>query len=100
MPRYRISPKARADLDEIWRYLAKESGIDRAERILEEIHRAITRLSAMPRMGHHRDDLPDETFRCWEVKSYLIIYKPRPRPIRVARIVSGYRDLRRVFAPP
>lgn len=96
MPRYRISPRARADLDEIWRYLAQESGIARAEHILEEIRRAVVRLSEMPGMGHHRDDLPDMSFRCWSVKNYLVVYKPQPRPIRVVRIVSGYRDLRRL----
>ena len=93
MPRFRISPRARRDLDGIWRYIAEASGIDRAEKVIEEIRRAILRLSDMPMMGHTRADLPDESFRCWQVKHFLIIYKPRPRPIRVVRIVSGYRDL-------
>ena len=70
MPRYSIARPARADLDEIWRYLAKQSGIDRAEQIVQEIHNAIVRLSAMPGMGHERDELPDETLRCWEVKLF------------------------------
>ncbi len=51
------------------------------------------RLAEMPGKGHLREDLGDEAIRVWVVYSYLIIYRPEPKPLQVVRVVSGYRDV-------
>jgi plasmid stabilization system protein ParE len=50
----------------------------------------------MPGKGHLREDL-GEDLRAWVVYSYLIIYRPAKKPLQVVRVVSGYRDVPRLF---
>ncbi|MCW5982473.1 MAG: type II toxin-antitoxin system RelE/ParE family toxin [Bryobacteraceae bacterium] len=54
--RFLLTPQARADLLEIWNYIAEDSPED-ADRVLERLYVAFTRLAQTPGMGHHREDL-------------------------------------------
>lgn len=92
MKRFRLSPQAEQDLEEIGDYIARDS-VDAAVKVLRDIDKAISRLADMPHIGHTRDDLPDQTLRVWLVHSYLIIYRPDARPMEVVRVLSGYRNL-------
>ena len=84
-------------IETIWEYIAGESGIRRADQVVEDVFTAIEKLGAMPGMGHRREDLADETLLAWPVHSFLIVYRDR-RPLEVVHVVSGYRDLFELFA--
>ncbi len=96
MSGFLLSPAAREDLHDLWDYIAKDS-IPAADRFLKRIHRVIEKLVAIPTLGFVHEDLADETLRVWPIKSYLIIYRPDTRPLQIVRIVSGYRDLPKLF---
>jgi plasmid stabilization system protein ParE len=54
---YVLAPEAEDDLNEIWRYLFEEVGLDVADRIQSELVEAFELLSDFPGSGHRRVDL-------------------------------------------
>ena len=95
--RYRISKRASRDLDSVWKYLATHASIDVAEKVEEDLRSAIRSLSAMPGMGHERDETRGKPYRFWSVHSYLIVYRTEHGTLIVVRVIHGARDLRRLF---
>ncbi|MCL5103823.1 MAG: type II toxin-antitoxin system RelE/ParE family toxin [Armatimonadetes bacterium] len=87
-----INPEALGDLDVIWDYVAQDS-ITRANRLIDEIYEAIYQLVDRPEIGHLREDVADRSLRFWRVHSYLIVYRPDTKPLEIARILSGYRNV-------
>ena len=92
MSAYIIAPRALADLDDIWLYIAQDS-ISAADHVLDEIYAAIKKLAQMPGMGHTREDLTSRPLRFWPVYSYLIVYRVEADHIEIVRVLSGYRDI-------
>ena len=93
MSRYILSRLAERDLDEIWLYIAEDS-VEAADKVIEKIRDAMRKLAEMPGMGHRRDEFSADDVRVWSVYSYLIVYRLVPdRPIQVARVINGMRDL-------
>lgn len=95
-PRFVLTPQARADLVEIWSYIAEDS-LEDADRVLDRLHDCFTRLAQMPGMGHHREDLADARHRFWTVYSYVIAYRDRTSPLEIIGIVHGARKLEAFF---
>jgi len=95
--RYRLSPEAQGDIEDIRKYLVKEGGAALARYVLGEIRQALRFLAETPGAGHARDDLTDEPVKFWSVFSYLIIYDPAMEPLGIARILHANRDLETMF---
>ena len=95
-PRFVLTPQARADLVDIWNYIAEDS-LESADRVLEGLYAAFTRLAEMPGMGYHREDLADARHRFWTVYSYVIAYRDQTRPLEIIAIVHGARQLEAFF---
>ena len=54
---HRVAPRAEADLDDIWYYVAKESGsIEIANRLIDTITGRFSCLPAFPYIGRSRDE--------------------------------------------
>ena len=71
---YRLSPQAEAQLDDIWLYIARESGsVDTAVRIVQNISDRFWLLAKQPRMGRRRPDLSPE-LRSFAARDYVILY--------------------------
>ena len=66
-----------------------------ADRVEATIRAKIALLAANPGVGHTRPDLMDEPVRFLSVWSYLIVYLPDSKPLKVVRILHGYRDVER-----
>ena len=93
-PRKR-TPEAKADVSEIWRYLAVRN-FDAAERWLTEIDDKVKLLARFPGLDPRRDELvPD--LRSYPVGDYLIFYRRIAGGIEIIRVLHGARDLRRLF---
>jgi toxin ParE1/3/4 len=55
---FRLAPRARADLDEIWDYIFIESGNEAAaDRVLDMIADRLDTLADWPRAGRRRDEI-------------------------------------------
>jgi len=95
-PGFVLTSDARADLIDIWNYIAEDS-IESADDVLARLYDAFARLAQMPRMGHRRVELADARHRFWTVYSYVIAYRETTSPLEIIAIVHGARQLDAFF---
>jgi antitoxin ParD1/3/4 len=92
MSRFVLTLRAELDLNEIWDYIAQDS-VEQADRVADELQKAMGTLADNPGIGHLREDWADNRHRFWPVYSYIIMYRPSTTPLQILRVVSGYRNL-------
>src|SRR5436190_15003027 len=98
MSGYAFHPDAFADLDEIWEYIA-ENNINAADRVLADIHSALTTLAGSPQIGHRRPDLTTRPLRFHVARDEcLIAYAPDQKPLWVVAVLHGRRNPRLMAA--
>jgi plasmid stabilization system protein ParE len=95
--RYILAPEAALDLVHIWGYIKQKVNVEMADRVEAVIRQKIEYLARNPRGGHSRKDLTDEPVRFFPVYSYLIVYRPETKPLQVAAILHGYRDVEQIL---
>lgn len=95
MGQFRISDQARADLIDIWLYIASDS-VDSADRLNARFYDEFTTLSRYPQMGRSRPELAPE-LRSFPVGNYIIFYRPIENGIEVMRVLSTRRDIDTLF---
>ena len=91
MTAYLVSPLARADLDEIWDYVAKDSPAA-ADRLLARFQEKFLLLAKQPLLGQTREELR-AGIRSFVVGNYVIYYQLVNDRIRVVRVLHGSRDV-------
>jgi toxin ParE1/3/4 len=91
MTRVVLTDAAKQDQLEIWLYIAADNP-DAADRLLDEIDKALRLLSGAPGLGRARDDIAPG-LRCFPIENYLILYEALPDGITVVRLVHGARRL-------
>jgi len=90
----RLSPEAEANLDEIWHFVAKQSGsIEIAQRLIETIDDQFLLLTKHPLTGRRRDDLRPG-LRSISVGQYVIIYRMDGDDPLILHVLHGHRDIR------
>jgi len=95
--RYVLAPQAALDLFEIWRYIKEQSSLTIADRVETAIRTKIALLAQTPGSGHRRPDLTDANVRFFPVYSYLIVYRPETKPLQIASILHGRRDVEQIL---
>lgn len=91
MNRYRLSPLAELDLDEIWLYVAQDRSVDVASRLVDDITERFVLLASHPEAGRLREEIT-AGLRSFPVKNHIIYYRPEPGHILIARVLHGSRD--------
>jgi toxin ParE1/3/4 len=92
MKRYRLAGPAKADLDEIWLYIAQEGGVAAADRVIATINARFLILGGIPDAGRACDEI-GPNIRAFPVGKYLIYYRPAHRGgILISRVIHGMRD--------
>ena len=86
---------AELDLLEIWAYIAEDSA-GAADRFLDLLDQKCHTLAEAPGIGRSREDLAPD-LRSFPVERYIIFYRPMDGGIEIARVLSAYRDIARVF---
>ena len=100
MSAYVLTPLAKADIVEIWSYIAanSESAADRVEAAIFE---ACEFLAEGPLRGHTRPDLTERSLRFWTLTrypNYIIAYRPETAPLQTIAVLHGKRDIRRILS--
>ena len=95
MAEYRLSSKAKDDLDDIWYYISSGSIVN-ADRFLDRLYETMKLLAEMPMMGRTRKDLVPR-LRSFIEGNYLIFYLPIETGIEVVRVVQGSRAITALF---
>jgi toxin ParE1/3/4 len=95
---HRVSLRAIADLDEIWDYVATESGSHEIARgLIASISKRFLLLAEQPYAGRNRDRDFGPGSRSFPVREYVIVYSVEDRDVLILRVVHGRRDLERLF---
>jgi plasmid stabilization system protein ParE len=92
-PRYVLAPQAALDLFEIWHYIKEQTSVTMADRVESTVRERLVFLAGTPGAGHHRKDLTRENVKFFPVYSYLIVYRPETKPLQIASIIHGRRDV-------
>lgn len=93
---YRISRRADADIESICDRIAANNP-EAAERLDEQVHRAIQLLARFPGMGHTRLDVEDKRYRFWAIGKHVVAYRVEAKQLVVVRVLYGARDFRKLF---
>ena len=95
MKRYRLTPEAENDLDEITDFIAADDPAV-AHRLIDSIEAKCQALAEMPGMGRGREELAPN-LRSSHVGNYIIFYRSEDEDIAVIRIIHGHRDIPKLF---
>lgn len=95
MNRYRVSGRARTDLDEIWLYIAQDN-INAADKLIQTIVLRFTKLAHLPDLGRRREELAPR-LRSFPVGRFVIFYRQMNHGIEIVRVLHGTRDLPPLF---
>ncbi len=97
MPKkYRLLPRAKNDIREIARYIARDNPIA-AKKMKAMIMQACLTLGDHPHIGHTQEDWTRKNVRFWPVHpNYSIIYDATKDPIEILRIYHSARDFSRI----
>lgn len=97
MARLTITAHARADLQEIHSYIAKDNS-EAARRFIERVRSKARQLAETPGMGRSRgQDLRPDLFS-FPVGQYILFYRKQPGGIVLVRVLHGSRDLPALFS--
>ncbi|MEK7408951.1 MAG: type II toxin-antitoxin system RelE/ParE family toxin [Acidobacteriota bacterium] len=97
MKRIRLSRQARADLDDIWLYVARDRGPETADAVIDAITERFLLIAQMPRAGCRRDELAPG-LRSFPADQHVIYYTRRPSGVVILRVLHGGRDAPTVFS--
>lgn len=97
MKRIRVAAPAEQDLDEIWYYIAKNSGsIEIANGVIDSITKAFSLFAHAREAGTKRDEI-EPGVRSFPVGNYIIYYRESDPYIVIARIIHGMRDQKSAY---
>lgn len=98
MRRFRLSSLAKSDLAEIRHYIRQDKPTA-ADRQIAAFFQTFQMLAKNSELGQRRPEFgPD--LRDFSVGNYVIVYRPFVEGVEIARVVSGYRDMKTLFAAP
>jgi toxin ParE1/3/4 len=93
---HRLAPEAEADLHELWFYVASDSSVEIADRLVDSLTARFFLLAAHPRAGRQRDNLLSG-MRIFPVGDYVVLYRVEEDDVLIQRVVRGSRDLAAVL---
>jgi toxin ParE1/3/4 len=90
---HRLAPQARAELSNIWSYIARESGnLIAADAVIDAITERFYLLAEFPYMGRAREDL-QAGLRSFPVGQYVIIYTIDNDDVQILHVFHGHQDI-------
>jgi toxin ParE1/3/4 len=95
---HRLAPQVENELDDMWYYLARESGsTDIADRLIDSITDRFFLLAIHPYVGRRRDDDLQPGLRSFPVGEYVIIYRVEAENVLILHVMRGSRDIEALF---
>ena len=95
MKRYRLTPEAAHDLDEITDFIAADNP-RAAARLIDSLEEKCQALADMPGMGRSREELAPNLSSSL-VGKYVIFYRPDAEGVEIIRVIHGARDIPKLF---
>ncbi|MFO0137146.1 MAG: type II toxin-antitoxin system RelE/ParE family toxin [Cyanobacteriota bacterium] len=98
MPVIVLQPRAKADISEIWEFIAEDSD-DQADAFIDLIDQKFQLLAQKSGLGRRRKELA-EGLRSFPVGRYVIFYLPIPGGVQIVRVLHGARDIEAALTKP
>jgi len=93
MKRIVLTDAVQKDLDDIWFYIARQSGnIAPAEQVIKRLHATIVTLANNPDIGRPCSEDIDPNGRWFPVNNYILYYRAETRRIIFTHIFDGRRN--------
>ena len=93
-----LQPRAKADLSDIWQFMAEDSD-DQADAFIDLIDQKFQLLAQQSGLGRRREELA-EGLRSFPVGRYVIFYLPIPDGVQIVRLLHGARDIEAAITKP
>jgi toxin ParE1/3/4 len=93
-----LQPRAKADLSDIWQFIAEDSD-DQADAFIDLIDQKFQLLAQQSGLGRRREELA-EGLRSFPVGRYVIFYLPVPGGVQIVRLLHGARDIEAAVTKP
>jgi toxin ParE1/3/4 len=94
MSRYVLSPRAQADLDEIWDYTFERWGVGQAADYIRLLQRAIETIAGDPRKGRSCDEIRTG-YSKYPAGAHVVFYRTIAAGIDIVRILHNRMDFER-----
>jgi len=91
----RISPRATADLLEIWSYIADDS-VANADVFIDKLYETIQTLGRQPGLGRRREELAPG-IQSFPYGRYILFYRVVSSAIEIVRVLHSARDIENIF---
>jgi toxin ParE1/3/4 len=95
--RYVLTPRARADMEDIWQYGANTWSPDAADRYTDELARILDLIASMPTMGRQRPELSPPV-HLHVHQAHLIVYQIHDDHILIVRVLGGRQDWKLILS--
>jgi toxin ParE1/3/4 len=89
--RYRLAPRARADIEEIWRYSAETWSMEQADRYVDRLARVFETIALMPLLARERREFTPPV-RIQVHEGHLIVYVAADDHVAIVRVLGGRQD--------
>ena len=88
-----VAPQAETDLDDIWFYVAVDSGsMDIASRLVDSITDKFFFLAGFPQAGRSRERDFGAGVRSFPAGEFVIVYEVQGPDVFILRVVHGKRE--------
>ena len=94
MSRYVLSPRAKADIEEIWDYTSVRWGVEQAEAYIRQLQAGIEAATADPDIGRPCDEIK-AGYRKHRVGSHVIFFRAVRNGIDIVRVLHARMDFER-----
>ncbi len=91
MPKFKLTPAAEQDLQDVWLYIAQDN-TRAADKLLDRIEVQCELLANHPQLGPARDDIA-KGLRYQPLANYLILYRVIAQGVEIVRVVHGARNI-------
>ena len=100
--KYRVTvlPEAKTDLFDIYRYVAENDSMQKAEDLLDALEARCSALQHMPQRGHKLSELKFvhvTGFKEIHIKPYRIIYQIIKQDVYIHAVLDGRRTLQELL---
>jgi len=92
--RFILSPRAQADVDEIWTYTVERWGVEQAELYVRQLGSAVETIAQDPQRGRPCDEIR-EGYRRYPSGSHVVFYRITTKEVVVVRILHQRMDFNR-----
>jgi toxin ParE1/3/4 len=93
---YRLAPAAETDLEDIWRYTARNWSIEQADRYTDALENAFDTLVAMPEIAREHRDF-DPPVRVHPTAQHVIVDRIEADHLVIFRVLGGPQNCRAFF---